>query len=33
LPTLNHLDRTAQMRLEEDNVKQCLYYAREQFSL
>jgi len=32
LPTLDALDRTAQMRLEEDNVKQCLYYAREQLS-
>jgi hypothetical protein len=33
LPKLDALDRTAQMRLEEDNVKQCLYYAREQLGL
>jgi hypothetical protein len=33
LPMLSTLNRDAQMRLEEDNVKQCLNYAREQLSL
>ena len=33
LPRLDHLDREAQLRLEEDNVKQCLHYARTQLGL
>jgi sugar phosphate isomerase/epimerase len=33
LPRLDHLDKAAQLRLEEDNVKQCLYYARQQLGL
>lgn len=33
LPRLDHLDQGAQLRLEEDNVKQCLHYARNQLSL
>jgi sugar phosphate isomerase/epimerase len=33
LPKLDSLDKPAQMRLEEDNVKQCLFYAREQLGL
>ncbi len=33
LPRLDHLDKEAQLRLEEDNVKQCLRYAREQLGL
>ena len=30
LPRVESLDREAQARLEEDNVKQCLHYARQQ---
>ena len=33
LPRLAGLDRAAQLRLEEDNVRQCLHYAREQLEL
>jgi 3-oxoisoapionate decarboxylase len=33
LPALDQLDRASQLRLEEDNVKQCLNYAREQLAL
>ena len=33
LPRLDPLEKRAQMRLEEDNVKQCLFYAREQLGL
>lgn len=33
LPTIDQLDRAAQLRLEEDNVKQSLHYAREQLGL
>ena len=33
LPRIDHLDRAVQLRLEADNVKQCLYYAREQLGL
>ena len=33
LPRIDQLPRAAQVRLEEDNVKQCLHYAREQLSL
>jgi sugar phosphate isomerase/epimerase len=33
LPRLDQLDKPAQLRLEEENVKQCLHYAREQLSL
>jgi sugar phosphate isomerase/epimerase len=33
LPRIDHLDKPAQMRLEEENVKQCLYYARQQLGL
>lgn len=33
LPRLDGLDRAAQLRLEEDNVKQSLHYAREQLGL
>ena len=33
LPRIDHLDKSDQMQLEEDNVKQCLYYARQQLSL
>lgn len=33
LPRIDHLDRPAQLRLEEDNVKQCLSYAAEAMGL
>jgi sugar phosphate isomerase/epimerase len=33
LPVLAGLDRAAQLRLEEDNVRQCLHYARERLAL
>ena len=33
LPRIDHLNKPAQLRLEEENVKQCLYYAREQLGL
>jgi sugar phosphate isomerase/epimerase len=33
LPTMAGLDRAAQLRLEEDNVRQCLHYARQQLGL
>jgi 3-oxoisoapionate decarboxylase len=33
LPMLTNLDHAAQLRLEEDNIKQCLNYAREQLGL
>jgi len=33
LPRIDHLDKPAQSRLEEENVKQCLYYARQQLGL
>jgi sugar phosphate isomerase/epimerase len=33
LPRMDGLDATAQLRVEEDNVKQCLNYAREQLGL
>lgn len=33
LPRLDGLDKAAQLRLEEENVKQCLYYARQQLNL
>ena len=33
LPRIDHLDKPAQARLEEENVKQCLYYARQQLAL
>lgn len=33
LPRLDGLDKPAQLRLEEDNVKQCLHYARERLGL
>jgi sugar phosphate isomerase/epimerase len=33
LPRVDTLDPTARQRLEEDNVKQCLAYAREQLGL
>jgi hypothetical protein len=33
LPRMDGLDREAQVRLENDNVKQCLNYAREQLAL
>ncbi len=33
LPRTKHLSKEAQISLEEDNVKQCLHYARERLSL
>lgn len=33
LPTVDHLPKEALYRLEEDNVKQCLHYARERLDL
>ncbi|MGH9722375.1 MAG: sugar phosphate isomerase/epimerase family protein [Bryobacteraceae bacterium] len=33
LPRIAGLDQAAQLRLEDDNVKQCLHYAREQLGL
>jgi sugar phosphate isomerase/epimerase len=33
LPRIDRLNPAAQLRLEEDNVKQCLHYAREQLGL
>jgi len=33
LPRVDKLDSGAQLRLEEDNVKQCLYYARERLGM
>ena len=33
LPRIDQLDKPAQLRLEEENVKQCLYYARQQLGL
>lgn len=33
LPRMDGLDREAQLRVENDNVKQCLNYAREQLGL
>lgn len=33
LPRMEALDRDARLRLEIDNVKQCLHYAREQMNL
>jgi sugar phosphate isomerase/epimerase len=33
LPSLDHLDKAAQLRSEEDNVKQSLHYAREQLGV
>jgi sugar phosphate isomerase/epimerase len=33
LPRIDQLDKPAQKRLEEENVKQCLYYARQQLGL
>ncbi len=33
LPRMDGLDRDAQLRLELDNVKRCLHYAREQMNL
>ncbi|MBI3472418.1 MAG: sugar phosphate isomerase/epimerase [Candidatus Solibacter usitatus] len=33
LPRIDHLPKDAQLRLEDDNVKQCLHYGREQLSL
>jgi hypothetical protein len=33
LPYLDGLPKDAQLRVENDNVKQCLHYAREQLSL
>lgn len=33
LPTFDHLPQIAQLKAEEDNVKQCLNFAREQLAL
>jgi len=33
LPRIDHLDHAAQVRLEEENVKQCLFYGRQQLGL
>jgi hypothetical protein len=33
LPRIDQLNKPAQLRLEEENVKQCLFYAREQLGL
>lgn len=33
LPRTKHLSKEAQIRLEDDNVKQCLHHARERLAL
>lgn len=33
LPRIDHLNKPAQLRLEEENVKQCLFNAGEQLGL
>jgi sugar phosphate isomerase/epimerase len=33
LPTYNALPKSAQMRMEDENVKQCLYYGRQKLDL
>lgn len=33
LPTVDQLPKSSQLQLEEDNVRQCLHYAREQLGL
>jgi hypothetical protein len=33
LPTYDQLPKVAQMRMEDENVKQCLYYGREKLDL
>ena len=32
LPRVDHLDKESQLKLENENVRQCLYWARNQLS-